>query len=112
MSSFMDIWQAITAIFTSADLITLAIMVVIVLAAGFIMQGFDSIVTTTFVALILFAIAGYVRAVALNGQNAAKLAESQFHNFLGMTAQSLVAYAVAFAVAIGIVHIVRSIVMR
>ena len=112
MSSLMDIWQAVTAIFTSADMITLAIMVVIVLAAGFIMQGFDGIVTTTFVALILFGVAGYVRAVALNGQNAAKLAESQWHAFLGMTAETIIAYALAFAVAIGVVHIVRSVVIR
>jgi len=112
MSSFMDVWQAVTAVFTSADMITLAIMVVIVLAAGFVMQGFESIVTTTFVALILFGLAGYVRAVVLNGQNAAQLAETRWHDFLGMTAQSLIAYALAFAVAIGVVHLVRSIVIR
>jgi len=112
MSSFMDLWNAITTIFTSADMITLAIMIVIVLAAGFIMQGFESIVTTTFVALVLFGVASYVRAVAMNGQNAAQLAETRWHDFLGMTVQSIVAYAIAFAVAIGIVHLIRSVVAR
>ncbi len=94
-------------------MITLGIMVVIVLAAGFIMQGFEALVTTTVVALILFGLAGYVRAVALRrGQDAAKLAESQWHGFLAMTMQTLLGYAIIFAVGIGIIHLIRSIVIR
>ncbi len=112
MSSLMDVWNGIVSIFGSADMITLGIIIVIVLAAGFIMQGFESIVTTTVIALVLFGLAGYVRAVALSGKNAAALAESQFHGFLGMTMQTLLAYAIAFAIGIGIIHLVRSIVMR
>lgn len=112
MSSIMDIWHTISAVFTSADMITLAIMAVIVLAAGFIMQGFEAIVTTTVIALVMFGLAGFVRAVAMNGQNAAKLAETEWHGFLGMQMQMLLAYALSFAVAIAIVHLIRSIVIR
>jgi ABC-type nickel/cobalt efflux system permease component RcnA len=108
----MDGWNAVVSIFGSADLITLGIMIVIVLAAGFIMQGFDSIITTTVVALILFGLAGYVRAVALNGQNAAKLAETQWHGFLGLTMQTVLVYAATFAIGIAIIHLIRSIVIR
>jgi hypothetical protein len=112
MSSVMDVWHGIVSIFGSADMITLGIMIVIVLAAGFIMQGFESIVTTTVIALVLFGLAGYVRAVVMNGKNAAALAQSTVHGFLGMTMQTLLAYALAFAIGIGIIHLVRSIVMR
>ena len=112
MSSLTDLWHIVLSVYGSADMITLGIMIVIVLAAGVIMQGFEAIVTTTVVALILFGLAGYVRAVALNGQNAAKLAEVQWHGFLGMTMQTLLAYAVTFAVGIAIIHLVRSLVSR
>lgn len=112
MSLLMDVWNSIAAIFTSADMITLGIMVVIALAAGFVMQGFESIVTTTVIALALFGVAGYVKAVALGGQNAAQLAETEWHQFLGLTMQTVLAYAVAFAVVIGVVHLIRSLVMR
>lgn len=112
MSSLMDMWNGIVSIFGSADMITLGILIVIVLAAGFIMQGFDALVTTTVVAMILFGLAGYVRAVALNGQNAAQLAESQWQGFLGMTMHTLLAYAITFAVGIGIIHLIRTIVIR
>ena len=112
MASLMDIWNGIVSIFTSADMITLGIMIVIVLAAGFIMQGFEALVATTLVALILFGLAGYVRAVAMNGANAAQLAESQWHGFLTMPMQTLISYAIAFAIGIGIIHLVRSLVIR
>ena len=112
MSSLMDTWNAVASIFTASDLITLAIMAVIVLAAGFIMQGFDAIISTTIVALVLFGLAGYVRAVAMNGQNAAQLAESQWHGFLGLTMQTVLAYAIAFAIGIAVIHLIRSIVAR
>lgn len=112
MSSLMDIWHSVLTVYGSADMITLGILIVIVLAAGVIMQGFDAIVTTTVVAMILFGLAGYVRAVALNGENAAKLAEAQWHGFLGMTMQTLLAYAVTFAIGITIIHMIRSFLTR
>jgi hypothetical protein len=112
MASLMDFWHGIISIFTSADMITLGIMIVIVLAAGFIMQGFEALATTTLVALVLFGLAGYVRAVALNGANAAELAEKQWHGFLTMPVQTVIFYAIAFAVGIGIIHTVRTLVIR
>lgn len=112
MSSLMDFWHSVVAVYSSADMITLGIIIVIVLAAGVIMQGFEAIVTTTVVALILFGLAGYVRGVVLNGQNAAQMAETQWHGFLGMTMQTLLAYAVTFAIGIAIIHLIRSILTR
>ncbi|MDE3114195.1 MAG: hypothetical protein KGL26_01220 [Pseudomonadota bacterium] len=108
----MDIWHALVAIFTAGDWISVAILVGIALAAGFVMQGFESIITTTVVALVLFGIAGYVRAVAVGGQNAAAFAQTEWHNFLALTMQTLLVYAIAFAVIIAVVHSVRAMVLR
>jgi hypothetical protein len=108
MSSVMDVWNSITGIFTTADWITLAMMAVVAIGAGVIMQEFGAIVTTTIVALIVFALAVYARAVLLGGQNAAQLADKNWHGFLGLPVETVIAYAIPFAVAIAIVHAVRS----
>ncbi|MDE2353369.1 MAG: hypothetical protein KGL66_15890, partial [Alphaproteobacteria bacterium] len=100
MASLMDIWHGVVAIFTAGDWISLAILVVIALAAGFVMQGFESIITTTVVALVLFGVAGYVRAVAVGGQNAAAFAQTEWHNFLALSMQTLLVYAIVFAIII------------
>ena len=112
MSVIWDIWNTIHGIVTSSDTITLALAVVILLAAGFMMQGFESLLTTTLVALLAFALLGYVRAVTLDKQNAAAFATTDWHNFLGLHMLTLLAYAVTFAIGIAIVHLVRSLVMR
>jgi hypothetical protein len=108
----MDVWNTIISIFGSVDPITIGIIAVIILAAGFIMQGFESIVTTTVIAMILFGVAGYARIVVINGKDAAATAESVFHGFLGMPMQMLLAYSVVFAIGIAIIHLIRSIVIR
>lgn len=112
MSSLIDLWNSIAAIFTSADMITLGIMAVIAIAAGFMMQGLESIITTTVIALALFGVAGYVKAVAHGGENAAQLAQTEWHQFLGLPMQTVVAYAVAFAVVIGAINLIRSLFPR
>jgi hypothetical protein len=111
MSILTDLWSSVHAIVMSADWVTLAIMVAIALGAGFMMQNYASIVTTTFVALIAFALAGYVRAIVA-GQNAESYAQTDWHNFLGLHMLTLVAYALTFAIVISLVHAVRSIVQR
>lgn len=111
MSVLNDIWHSMHGIVASADVVTLVIMAVIALGAGFMMQSFGSIVTTTFVALLAFALAGYVRAVTAGGQNAAAYAQTDWHGFLGLQMLTLVAYALTFAVVIAVVHFVRSLVL-
>ena len=112
MSVLMELWQTIHAIVTASDIATLAIMAVIAIAAGFTMQSMSSIITTTVVALIAFALAGYIKAVTLGGQNAAAFAQTDWHGFEGLHMMTLLAYAVTFAVVIGVVHVVRSLVIR
>ncbi|HEV2563282.1 MAG TPA: hypothetical protein VGT78_14185 [Rhizomicrobium sp.] len=112
MSTVMDIWHSIAAIFTTADIITLVIMAVVVIAAGFVMQESGALVMTTVIALLVYCAALYGRAVLLGGKNAAELAQSDLHGFLGLPLQTVLAYAIPFAVAIAIVHTIRSTVWR
>ena len=112
MSIVWDIWNTIHGIVTSADMITLGIGVVILLAAGFVMQGFDSLISTTIIAMIAFGLAGFVRAVTVGGQKAAEYATTDWHNFTTLNGLTLLAYALTFAVGIAVVHLVRSLVIR
>jgi hypothetical protein len=112
MSIVWDIWNTIRAIVTSADMITLAIGVVVVLGAGFMMQGMESLASTTLVALVAFALLGYVRAVTLGKQPAAAYATADWHNFTTMNGLTLLSYVLIFAVSVAAVQLVRSVVMR
>ena len=112
MHFLMDIWNTIHAILTSSDLITLALMALIALGAGFMMQSFGSIVTTTVVALLAFALAGFVRAITMGGQNAAAFANKDWQMFQDLHMMTLLAYAVAFAVVIAVAHMARSLISR
>jgi hypothetical protein len=88
-------------------------MAAIAIAVGYMMENFGSIITSTFVALVAFALATYVVSVAkVGGKNAGTLAQNDWHNLQGLTVHGLLAYAIAFAVVIGVVHVVRSVVSR
>jgi hypothetical protein len=112
MSLLWDIWNTIHGIAVSTPIPMLAVAVVIMLVAGFVMHSFESILTTTVLALIAFALAGYVMAVTVGGHNASAYATEDWNAFLGLHMLTLIAYLVIFAVAIGVVHLVRSLVMR
>jgi hypothetical protein len=107
----MSLWHSIAGIITSADTVTLIIMAVVAIGAGFAMQGIGSIVTATFGALVLFALATFVRA-ALASKNAMSLAQSDWHSLLMMQVQVVLSYAIAFAVVIAIIHYIRSLLVR
>ncbi|MGB8363387.1 MAG: hypothetical protein ACLQUZ_17910 [Rhizomicrobium sp.] len=111
MSALLDLWHSVVGIVTTGDWITLAIMAVVALAAGFAMQNFGSIVTATFAALVVFGLATFMRA-AVGAKDAVALAKTDWHGLLGLTVHNLLAYAIAFAVVIAVVHIVRSLVVR
>jgi len=110
MSFLMDIWHTIHSILTTSDLITLGIMAVVAIGAGFMMQSFGSIVTTTLVALIAFALLSYVRAVTLGGQNASAYATTDWQAFQNLHMLQLLGYSLAFAVVIAVAHTARSLI--
>ena len=112
MSIVWDIWNTIRAIVTSADMITLAIGVVVVLGAAFMMQGMESLASTTLVALVAFALLGYVRMVTLGKQPAAAYATTDWHNFATTNGLTLLGYVLIFAVGIAVANLVLSVVRR
>jgi hypothetical protein len=111
MSELVSLWHSITGIVTSADVVTLIIMAIIAIGAGFAMQSMGTIITATFGALVIFGIAEFARE-AIKGKSATTLAQTDWHSLLGMQVGALIAYAILFGVVIAIVHTVRSLVMR
>jgi hypothetical protein len=93
-------------------MITLGIGVVILVAAGFAMQGLESLISTTVIALVAFGLAGFVKAVTIGHQKATEYATTDWHNFTTLNGLTLLAYALTFAIGIAIVHLVRSLVIR
>jgi hypothetical protein len=113
MSALLDLWHSVMGIVTSGDYVTLGIIVVIALAIGFVMQEFSSLITATIGALAIFVIAIYVRAlVSVKGAGASALAQSDWHNLLGVTFHTVLAYAITFAIVITAVRLVRSLINR
>lgn len=112
MSIVWDIWNTIHAVVTSSSMTTLGIAAVVVLAAAFMMQGLESLATTTLVALVAFALIGYVYAVTLGKQPAAAYATTDWHNFATMNGLTLLAYGLIFAVGIAAANLLISIVRR
>jgi len=113
MSALMDLWNMVAGIVTHGDPITWAIMAIVAIGAGFVMQDLSGLVTATFGALIVYAIALYVKTIATtSGADPAAVADKNWHEFLAWPVQGLIAYAILFAIAIAIVGVVRSIVMR
>jgi hypothetical protein len=107
----MDILHSITGIFTTADMVTLLIMTAVSFGAGLAMQRMSSLVTATFGALVLFGVTVFVRATTLGGKDAITLARTEWNGLLSLQMHDLLAYAIAFAVAISLVHYVCSLVM-
>ncbi|HEX3810717.1 MAG TPA: hypothetical protein VHW02_13570 [Rhizomicrobium sp.] len=112
MDWLTDIWNSIYAIFATADWITLLIIGVVVLGVGFMTESLATIITSTFIALVVYAVAQFVRAIATGGANASALAQADWHTFLAWPMQGFIAYAIAFAVLIAIVSLLRTLVLR
>jgi len=111
MPFLMDIWHAIHDVIFSAVWKTLAIMAVIALGAGYMMQSLNSVVSTTVVALVAFALIEYALAITVGKQNPAAYATTDWKAFQELHMLTLLAYAVIFAVAIGVAHAARSLIL-
>lgn len=112
MSFLMDIWHAVQGIVTTSGLMTLIVMAVIALGAGAMMQSLGSVVSTTLVALIAFALVEYVLAITLGKQNASAYATTDWQAFQALHMLTLLAYALLFGVVIAVAHAARSLISR
>jgi len=111
MSALMDIWHTIHALVTAADYYTLGAAILIIIIAGFLMEGIRSVVPVTLVALLAFALVKFVLAMTVGGHHDVEILATDYWNaFAGMKALLLLAYALIFGVLIAVVNVIRSII--
>jgi hypothetical protein len=98
MSVIMDLWHSI----------------VIAIGAAFMIEGAGSLVSATVGALIVFGLATtiYSAATAKGGANWSGMPQADWAALHSVTVPILLAYAIIFAVAIGVLNFIRSIVLR
>jgi hypothetical protein len=106
-----DIWNAILHIIHGADAITLALMAVAALGAGFMTMELGAVISTTIVALIGFFILTFLRAVLLQHLDASATWTADWHAFTVMPALMLLAYGIIFGVVVAVVSTIRNAVM-
>jgi hypothetical protein len=114
MSVIMDLWHSIVGIITTSGWITLVIIAVIAIGAAFMIEGAGSLVSATVGALIVFGLATtiYSAATAKGGANWSGMPQADWAALHSVTVPILLAYAIIFAVAIGVLNFIRSIVLR
>ncbi|MGD0865893.1 MAG: hypothetical protein ABSA49_10085 [Rhizomicrobium sp.] len=114
MSVIMDLWHSIVGIITTSGWITLVIIAVIAIGAAFMIEGAGSLVSATVGALIVFGLATtiYTAATAKGGANWSGMPQADWAALHSVTVPILLAYAIIFAVAIGVLNFIRSIVLR
>lgn len=111
MSSVMELVHSVIGLATSGDWVGLAIIVVIAVAAGMLVQHASAILSATVGALVIFALATFVRGVmSVKNANASAIAQSDWNHLLKLPVHDLIVYAIAFAVLIAIVHVIRQVV--
>ncbi|HEY2444169.1 MAG TPA: hypothetical protein VGI20_00330 [Rhizomicrobium sp.] len=111
MSIFTDFAQTIGTVFGWFDVVTIAIMLLVCVGAGFMMTGMGSIVTATFGALIVFTLASFARAALLAGDTQG-IARSDWHDFLALPLHTIAVYSLVFGVTIAIIYGLRMLVQR
>ena len=111
MFALTDIWNTIESIVHSADTIQLVLMAVVALGAGFMMMELGSVVSTTVVALIVYAILNFIRAIVLQHADITGLLTADWKAFEVMTGLVIISYAILFGVVIAIVSTVRGLVL-
>jgi hypothetical protein len=114
MSVVMDLWHSIVHIIVSSDWITRAIMLVIAIGAAFMIEGLGSLVSATVGSLVIFGLATtiYAAATAKGGANWSGMPQADWVALHSVNVPTLLAYAIVFAVAIGVLSFVRSLVLR
>jgi hypothetical protein len=110
--SLADLLNAALQIFSAGDLIRLALLAAILILTGFLMPSFGSILNATFLALVAFVAAMYVRGLLTQGQDPMGLAKSDWNAFLGLDGKTLFVYALSFAIIISAVFFVRTAIRR
>ncbi|MEE2691005.1 MAG: hypothetical protein VX640_05620 [Pseudomonadota bacterium] len=115
-----DVAGIIRHTFFSGDWVALLIAFGSVLLASLMMQRGTQIGSMTLLALVLFAIGGFLRGFfrgaptegATYGDRAVNQLQYSWNSFMGMQAGTLLAYFIAFMVLIFLIFGVRSVLSR
>ncbi|MEZ5896664.1 MAG: hypothetical protein R3C51_09700 [Parvularculaceae bacterium] len=115
-----DVIGVFRSTFMSGDWVGLGIAAGSVIVASLIMQRGTQVASMTLLALVLFALGGFVRGVIggaqTEGADPAGAAAGQFDaslsQFSSMQAGSLLAYFLAFMVLILVIFLVKSVLNR
>ena len=109
MSALLQIWHAVQAVVLSADYYTLGAAVVIIIIAGFLMDGLRGIVAATLVSLIAFAAVKFVISLVTGTEHDMEvLAAADWRAFVDLKMLVLLAHALIFGVLIAVVSTIRS----
>ncbi|MEL6360365.1 MAG: hypothetical protein AAFR21_04720 [Pseudomonadota bacterium] len=117
-----DVISVFRSTFMSGDLISIAIALVSVLVAVFVMQRTGQIASMTLLALVVFVLIGFGRSLLspppaemadrVTGGRAAAKIESGWFEFANMSAGTLLAYFIAFMLLIFVLFGLKSVIRR
>jgi hypothetical protein len=110
---FDELMTLAQGIFSSDDWVRLVAIAVIIIAAGFFMQGFGQILNVTALALVIFVVVSMVRQLmAPEAPDVEALLQQNWDAFLALEVKVLLVWFLVFGVLISVVYFVRSLVMR
>jgi hypothetical protein len=110
-SIVQEMWDIVMRVFGSTDTVSLVIMLLVVVGFGMMLRSFGDIITLTVSALIVYGLARLAYTVS-QGADPGSLAGTAWNNLKAMAVGDLVVYFLAFAIVMGIVWAIRSMVAR
>jgi len=108
-SIVQEMWDIVMRVFGGADTVSLVIMLLVVVMFGLMLRSFGDIITLTVSALIVYGLARLAYSV-YQGANPGDLAGTAWNNLKVMSVGDLVVYFLAFAIVMGIISAIRSMV--
>jgi hypothetical protein len=107
-----EIINHILGVFQSQDQIGLIAMAAIVVIAGLMLGAFGSLIRFTLIALVVFAGVMIARKVIMDGAEPVSLVQQSGNDFAAMSMGTFLIYFVAFAVVIGAIYFIKSMIRR
>lgn len=107
MMILQEMSDIVMRVFGGADSISLIIMLVVVVGAGMALGQFGRIVQVTVGALVIFGLLRVAYTVT-QGAEATALPTTAWNDLKIMSVGDLVVYFLAFAIVIGVVHLIRN----
>ncbi len=111
MTIVNDMWDIVMRVFGSADTVSLVTMLLVVVLFGLMLRSFGDVITLTVSALIVYGLARLAYSV-YQGADPSALAGTAWGNLKVMPVGDLVVYFLAFAIVMGIISVIRSVVAR